>query len=219
MPSSSSSFISRLVTAISNKSANFSIPFGVSFCIGLKFSNSSMWKRIFHHCPPYFLSRRSFTAWYAYPECRSPSIDFRASPKIYWCNCKSLYSAVPGAPSMQTVNADFQFLYCSLSRSKMGIKTLLSFLQRSFPILSLSFSINIFLPCYWSLILPISPGTSVLSILAVLLVSLLTSLDCLVLLFPSLTFVFNISSPLYISSLILSSPFFNLHSFFPINLP
>ena len=56
----------------------------------------------------------------------------------------------------------------------MDIETLLSCFQRSFPILSLSFSNSILSSCCSS-ILPISPGSSILLIFAILSVSLLTS--------------------------------------------
>lgn len=130
--------------------------FGVSFCIDLKFSNSSIWSRIFHGCAPYFLSRCSLAAWHAYTECPSPT-DFRASPWRYWSNRKDLYSDVTRSWSIQAVNLDFQFSYCYLS---------------------LSFSNGILLPCYCSLILPVSPGISLLSIFAMshCFMSLLTSL-------------------------------------------
>ena len=133
---------------------------------------ASFWlKRVLCRCPPYILSMHSLTAWYVYPECPSPSTDFRASPQIYWRNCKGLYPAVGGARSIQAVNADFQFSYCRLSPSKLGIETRLSYLQRSFLILSLSFSNSMLLPYYFFSILPISPGSSMLSIFAVLSVS------------------------------------------------
>ena len=76
------------------------------FYFDLKFSNSSMWNRLFR-CSPYFLSRHSLPAWYAYPELPGPSIDFRASPRRYWRNCKSAYSGVAGAWALQVMNGDF----------------------------------------------------------------------------------------------------------------
>ena len=166
----------RLVAALCNKLANFSILFGVSFCTGLKISSSSLWIRIFHCCCPYFLSMCSLAACYTYPKCPS-TIDFRESPQKYWRNCKSLYSGLAGAWSIQAVNADFQFSYCRcLSPLKISIETLLIFFQISLPIVSLSFYNSILLRSSCSSIPWIFPSSSMFSIFSGLLVSLPTFL-------------------------------------------